>query len=345
MNKLVQLIQRYPSIVLTLLALAIVYTVGLTFVTVEAERLIERTLTPAIRESPGVADINREIQSDVEGFMSANHVRLIGYASLAVVLVLTIVGLVIEKRGLATLGSIAFFLPTFAYFVIHMSMFAGLGVLAALWPPFWGNLVRLGDVAYIPYMILVYPFALIGIDVRAFLAHLLVRLGLLLFILGVLAWFYAKFQRKGTADLWIYRVSRHPQYLGWIVWSYGTMLLTALRTDIPADINPGASLPWLISTLIIVCMALGEEIKMGRERGEEYEAYRASAPFMLPLPRFVSAVATAPLRFLLKKERPEHRWEVVLTFAIYVAVLMLLSLPFVLLNWPPGRGWTAWPFS
>jgi hypothetical protein len=51
------------------------------------------------------------------------------------------------------------------------------------------------------------------------LAGLFIALGLLIFILGVLAWFYARLEKKGTADFWIYRFSRHPQYLGWIVWS------------------------------------------------------------------------------------------------------------------------------
>ena len=107
-----------PSVVLTLLALAIVYTMGLTFVTIEAERLIERTITPIIRQSPGVAEINRAIQSDIEEFMSSNHVRLIGYGSLALVVILTIVGLVTERKGLASLGSFTLFLLTFGYFVI-----------------------------------------------------------------------------------------------------------------------------------------------------------------------------------------------------------------------------------
>jgi protein-S-isoprenylcysteine O-methyltransferase Ste14 len=335
-----------PSVVLTLLALAIVYAMGLTFVTIEVERLVERSITPLIHQSPGVAEMNRAIQSDVEEFMSSNHVRLIGYGSLALVVILTIAGLVAEKRGLASLGGFALFLPTFGYFVIHMSFLAGLQILKALWLPFWGNLVKLGDVAYLPYVALVYPLSLVGVDIRRPLAYLLSDLGLVIFVLGVLAWFYARFRKQGTADFWLYRLSRHPQYLGWIVWSYGLMLLAAQRRDCPPwDTNPGGSLPWLISTLAIVCVALGEEIKMGRERGEEYEAYRAGVPFMLPLPGFVSTVVTAPLRFLLKKERPESRWELLLTFVIYAAILILLSLPFVLLDWPPGRGWMDWPFG
>jgi protein-S-isoprenylcysteine O-methyltransferase Ste14 len=224
-----------------------------------------------------------------------------------------------------------------------MFFLAGLGILRALWLPFWGNLMKLGDIAMVPYMILTYPFALLRVDIRPYLAYLAIGLGLLVFLLGTLAWFYTKMQRKGTVDIWLYRFSRHPQYLGWILWSYGLMLLAA-QAPIPlGGENPGASLPWLISTLVIVGVALGEEIRMGRERGEEYEAYRASAPFMLPLPRIVSTIFTTPLRILLKKDRPESRKELLATLAIYTTILVLLSLPFVLLDWPSIYGWADWP--
>ena len=98
----------------------------------------------------------------------------------------------------------------------------------------------------------------------------------------------------------------------------------------------------MISSLIIVCVALGEEIKMHRERGEEYAAYRRRVPFMLPLPKPVCAAITAPLRVLLKKDRPENGKELVVTFVVYLAIVMLLSLPFVLLGFPGRRGWAYW---
>jgi uncharacterized membrane protein len=80
-------------------------------------------------------------------------------------------------------------------------------------------------------LVLVYPFSLAGVDIRRSVASLFITLGLLVFVLGVLAWFYARFQKKGTADFWIYRFARHSQYLGWILWSYGLMLRVALRRD------------------------------------------------------------------------------------------------------------------
>ena len=64
---------------------------------------------------------------------------------------------------------------------------------------------------------------------------------------------------------------------------------------------------------------------------------------MFPIPKVISSVVTFPIRLLLKKNRPETGKELVATFAIYAALLILLSLPFVLLDFPQGIGWSGWP--
>lgn len=261
-----------------------------------------------------------------------------------IMILLALAGLMLEKRELATISSIGFILPIYAYFMLHMSFLAGLGILTTLWAPFWGDLVKLGDIIYLPYMIMVYPFFLLGIDVRRFLTGIFISLGLLLFILGVFAWLYAKFKRKHTADFWVYRFTRHPQYLGWILWSYGLTLRVAQRHDTALQAaNPGASLPWVISTLIILCVALSEEIYMYQQYNQEYEQYNRQAPFMFPLPGFLSRCFSAPFRLLLRKEKPENNKDLLWVFNIYLVAIMLFSLPFVLLDWPP-MGWMNWPF-
>lgn len=141
---------RWLSVVLTLVALAVVYGVGTTFFTIELERLVERTITPRIATSSGVAAMNRQVYAGIDRFMASRHVRVIGYACFAVIILLALVGLVNQRRELAFLGSLGFILPTYAYSVVHMSFLAGLQILTALWAPFWGNVVRLGDVAYVP---------------------------------------------------------------------------------------------------------------------------------------------------------------------------------------------------
>ncbi len=104
------------------------------------------------------------------------------------------------------------------------------------------------------------------------------------------------------------------------------MLLTALTPVPRGGYQPEPSLPWLISTLLVICVALTEEIKMINRADESYLKYRGSAPFMLPLPRFLSRMFTAPNRMLLKKDFPERGREVLYTFIIYSTILILLSI-------------------
>ena len=139
-------------------------------------------------------------------------------------------------------------------------------------------------------------------------------------------------QTTALVDRGLYAIVRHPQYLGWIVWSYGLMLRVHLRSDTAlGSSNPGASLPWVLSTLIIGCVALSEEIHMRRQHGAEYESYSNRAPFMLPLPRTLSRAISAPFRLVVRKSRPETGWDLVWVFGIYLALVALLSLPSTIL--------------
>lgn len=363
---------RRTALVLTLLA--IVFTVALTFATIELPRALNRFVDATL----GIPRFHTAIEPDlIEAFMRSNHIRAIGYASLAVVGLLIVVGFVVEKRGISSLGAIVLFLPTFGHFVSYMFFLAGLGVLRVLWLPVWEpsfDLLRLGDIVYLPYVIVVYPLellvSLVGfdpgspvtwwlrqaglihrhwqmfrLDARMLLAYLLIAVGLSVFCLSTLAWFYARFRKRDTADLWLYKHSRHPQYLGWILWSYGVMLRASLTPIVLGGANPGAGLPWLLSTLAIVCVALMEEIRMTRAHGETYTAYRDRTPFMLPLPESVSAVISFPMRVLLKRNRPENGLQVLVVFLVYSAILVLLSLPFVVLKWPSSMGWLLWPYN
>jgi hypothetical protein len=161
--------------------LAIVFTVALTFATIELPRALNRFVDAAL----GIAHLHPVMEPDlIEAFMRSSHARLIGYSCLAVVVVLILAGFVTERTALSSLGAIALFPPTFGYFAVYVFFLAGLGILRALWLPFWGDLMRLGDIAYVPYMILAYPFALARVDVRWLLAFLLIGLGLLVFLRG-----------------------------------------------------------------------------------------------------------------------------------------------------------------
>jgi len=333
------LIRSRTGILAGISLLAVVFTVALTFATLKLPVMLGKWLS---RYFPDMHPIIEPEQ--VAEFMVV--ARPVGYACLGIIAVLIVAGFVNGKRKLSVFGSFAFFLPTFGYFFASMFFLAGLGILRVPFVPFWDpsvNLMSFGDISYLPYLALVYPFWLGGVDIRELLAWIAIGIGLFIFVLGTIAWFYGKLQRRKTVDFWIYRYTRHPQYLGFIIWSYGVMLFAAQQPVPMGGSNPGASLPWLLTSLITVCIALAEENKMRKEDSQRYLWYTNSAPFMLPIPKFVSSLVTFPVRLLLKKNRPETGKELVATFAIYAVLLILLSLPFVLLDFPPGIGWSGWP--
>ena len=339
MAKIIRRISK-PPVLVPFTFLAVLFTLALTFATVEIPRVINHILVGYF------TDYHPRYQPQViEEFMAS--VRPIGYALLAVVIALIIVGFVTKKRGLSSLGSIFLFLPTFGYFAASMFFLAGLGILRVEWLPFGGsaNILRLGDIVYVPYMIPVYLFELAAnIDIRMALAYTAIGLGLFIFVLGTITWFYGKYKGRETIDFWSYKYSRHPQYFGFIIWSYGVMLLGALSEVFSGRRYPPITLPWLVSSLIIICVALMEEIDMRKKDSGGYLRYRGRAPFMFPLPKFISSVITAPNRILFKRNLPENRKQIIGTFAGYLGIFIALSLPFLLINWPPALRWIDWPY-
>jgi len=187
--------------------LAVVFTAALTFATLQLPVILGSWLSNYFPDIHPVMEPER-----IAEFMVV--VRPIGYACLSVIAVLIVAGFVTGKRKLSVFGSFAFFLPTFGYFFASMFFLAGLGILRIPFIPFWDpsiNLMNFGDISYVPYMALVYPFWLAGVDIRMAMSWVAVGLGLFIFVLGTITWFYGKVQRRKTVDFWIYRYSRQPQ--------------------------------------------------------------------------------------------------------------------------------------
>ena len=337
---------------LGLTIVAVAFALALTFVSVELPRVLNSALNVVFGDAvfpQGIWSGPNEAAS--EAYIQEHFLRPIGYACLIVVLVLIVLGLVAERRRLAFLGALLFFLPVFGHFAIQMFFLAGLGLLRLIWMPmldgaygltgdseFW--LFGLGDVAFLPYIGIVRLGARVHLDLRVILPYIIMGIGLFLFCLAVVAWFRAKSLHQGTAESWIYRFSRHPQYLGWIIWSYG-MFVYFIRHHEGSHFQIGwgipDSLPWLVSTMVIVGVALVEEITMRRERGDEYEAYAARTPFLFPLPAIVSKAVALPMRLVLRKKRPERGIEVAVVVLLYLALLMLASWLLRTRGFPPGR--------
>ena len=307
---------------------AVVFTVALTFATLALPGVLNSVLRGIF------PDIYWEPES-IAALM--RQARPIGYACLGVVFVLIVGGVLTKRRRLAVVGAVTWFLPAFGYFAAAMFFLTGIGILRVLWLPFWDTsptLLKLGDIAYLPFWIVMAPLTLIGVGPYWLagngVASLVIGAGLFLFCGGTVTWLYGKVAEKTVLDFWFYRYSRHPQYLGFILWSYGVMLLTALAPVPFGGYQPEPSLPWVISTLLVVCVALTEEIAMLTRADEGYAAYRRRTPFLLPLPRWLARIVTAPNRWLLGKDFPDTGREVVYTFGVYLILLILLSLPVLL---------------
>jgi protein-S-isoprenylcysteine O-methyltransferase Ste14 len=312
---------------LLLIFLAVIFTIALTFASMELPRLLHSRLQFEHPDGDSHADDLSAFKREL--FIDHYNIRLIGYASFILIILLIAVGFITKKIRLASLGAFALFLPVFAQFAGVMFFLAGLGILNLIWMPMLDisfDILSLGDIVYIPYRVLMYIGSLFRLDIYELIAYGLIGLGLLVFMLGTLAWLYARFQKKDIADFWLYRISRHPQYLGWIIWSYG-LLIYLIRMPYPKrSWGIPSSLPWLLSSMVIVGVALMEELKMRQVTGEEYELYLRQTPFMIPLPRFASKIIAFPMRLIIRKKRPEKRWEVVATIALYTAILILLSV-------------------
>jgi protein-S-isoprenylcysteine O-methyltransferase Ste14 len=322
-----------------LVLLAAVFTVGLSFATVElpylADDVLQRTITTPDLDSH--ADDASVIQTEL--FISHFKLRLIGYVCFGLMVAAIVAGFATRRTGLAALGAAGFMLPVFAQFASVMFFLAGLGVLNILWLPVLDvsyQLQHLGLIIRAPYDFLSWIFRLAGANGYWPIVGFFIGSGLLVFFLGTLAWLAARARRQPVADFWVYRVSRHPQYLGWILWSYGVYLLLLQGRYPKRSWGIDSSLPWLLSTLVIIGVAMLEELKMARRFGEAYEAYRARTSFLVPLPALARSVFALPLRLLFRKRVYQRQREVAAVLAFYAVLLMGASALVYGEGWVPG---------
>jgi HEAT repeat protein len=311
-----------------LTGLAVVFSVGLTFASVELPRLVHSALVKATPALEGDSHADETTIYRTELFMDHYGFRTVGYVCFGLMVVLIVAGFVSGKAGLSSIGAAVMFLPVFAQFAGVMFFLAGLGFLNLAWLPVLDvsfDAGRLGDIVYGPYDVLTALFSRWGLDIHQPLVHSILGSGLLLFILGTLAWFVARQRKLSVADFWVYRLSRHPQYLGWILWSYG-MLLALKRVRYPRRAwGIPASLPWLLSMMVIVGVALLEERKMRRLSGETYDEYRRKTSFLFPLPRFLRKAFSVPSRLLFGKSVPERKGEIAVALVLATTLLVGFS--------------------
>ena len=313
-----------------LLILAIVFSTGLIFAFIELPRLLDAGLQsrfsfPQFDQGEGG---NSDLKTEM--FIDGLHLRWIGYGSLLLIVGLIIFGYTTRRSGWALAGALGLFIPVFGQFALSMFFLAGLGFLRVGWLPFLEvsslDLLDLGKVIYVPYWILMWFFELFKWNAHNFLTWFFMGSGALLFTWGVLLWFRSRYGGQKVASAWIYKISRHPQYVGWILWSYGFILFTPFINDMKKSWAVPSSLPWLLMTMTIVGICMMEEIKMLEITRGDYQQYRKSSPFLVPLPRWLNRIIGWPGRLVTKGKYPAQRSQVLWIVLIYTAIFMALSL-------------------
>jgi len=238
-----------------LLILAIVFSTGLIFAFIELPRLLDSSL----QNNLGFPQFDHGVGEDnalkTELFIQGLHLRWIGYGSLLLILGLIILGYTTRRSGWAMAGAVGLFIPVFGQFAFSMFFLAGLGFLRVGWLPFLDisfNLLDLGKVIYVPYWILNWLLGLFKWNPHNFISWFFMAVGAFLFTWGVLLWFKSRYGGDKVATSWIYKISRHPQYLGWILWSYGFILFAPFDRSMKLSWSVPESLPWLLMTMTIV---------------------------------------------------------------------------------------------
>ena len=306
--------------------LALVFSIGLMFAFIEIPQLIDKFLQSNIgtpQSDPGYNNAKIELFYEVFKF------RWIGFICLGLIFLMIILGFVTKKNGFIWVGGIALFLPVFATFAYSMFYLAGLGLLNVIFFPLQEislSMIDLGKVVLIPYWILLWIAKLFNWNAHQFLIYLFMISGTLIFVLGVYAWIKVRFANNKVAKHLIYKYSRHPQYLGWIIWSYGLMLFGPTVNDMKKSWGWYGTLPWLLSTLVIIGICFLEELKMSETAGDDYNKYRKRTPFLFPAPAFLKKVIQFPMYLLIRKNRPETRKEIGFTLMVYAVLLMAFSL-------------------
>lgn len=313
-----------------LLLLTMVFSTGLMFAFIELPVLLDNLLQTRMgfpQFDHGVGSLNA---LKTEMFVQGLHLRWIGYASLFIILGLIIFGYTTRKSGWALAGAIGIFLPVFGQFALSMFFLAGLGFLRVGWLPFLEvssiDILDLGKVIFVPYWILMWFFGLFKWNAHSFLTYFFMGSGAFLFTWGVLLWFKTKYSKMNVVTSRIYRFSRHPQYLGWIIWSYGFILFTPFLNTMKMSWSVSSSLPWLLMTMTIIGICMMEELKMMQVGDGKYQEYRKLSPFLFPLPRLLKQIITWPARIISKGKYPSSRSQVVWITVLYTIILMLLSL-------------------
>lgn len=311
---------------LFLFLLAIVFSTALIFSSLEFPSMADTWLQKNAN-FPGYDQQASSMHiSKAEMYLKHYNLKLYGYVGLGIVISLIIIGFITNKRSYSLVGAFAIFLPIFGHFALTMFFLAGLGFFRILWIPFTEIspiFMRLGDIILLPYELLVYLGEWLGLNLNRAIPIFFIASGVALFTFGVFIWLSTKFGKKNVAKSWIYKISRHPQYLGWIIWSYGLFLMPI--DHLKKSWEYPDTLPWLLSTMVIIVISLLEEINMRKKYGNDYENFKKKTSFMFPIPMAAKRIIKSPLRLFFRKTAITSKRQALIITAFYTGVFMFAS--------------------
>lgn len=217
--------------VLASLGFSALFSLALAYASIEIISMINKWMLGFIPDCALLGDFPRcqELESVL---------RISGYVGLIIIFVIIFLGFLLDKIKLPLLGSLALYLPTIGYFAFTMFFLAGVGVLRFLWIPFTDSevFVRLGLITYAPMWAinaavtwvakLVVPELSGDFFVPACFVFMVA--GLTVFFSGTATWVRDRLRHETLSTGGMYRFSRHPQYLGFIIWGYGLLSLASV---------------------------------------------------------------------------------------------------------------------
>jgi hypothetical protein len=325
------------SLILLSMVFSAIFTIALLYSTIELPHILNKFLVDIF------PDYGFQ-WNEAEKFI--NSIRPISYACFIATISLIIFGFILKKSRLSFLGSFVLYLPTFSYFASIMFFLTGIGIIRILWLPIielfpgsWpekiyavSQFLELGDSIYMPYDALRFIFTNLAKDLPLHIFddaffHLIIYLSASIFFLSCASWFYGKFKKLKIIDFFVYKYSRHPQYLSFLIWSYG-LLIYDKYIFYPPKGGYFASPPifWLITSFIILGLALYEEKEMIKNYGKAYIEYHNKSFFMLPLPKTISNLILFPIKLIFKKGYPEETIEIFSILTIYFLILIMISI-------------------
>jgi protein-S-isoprenylcysteine O-methyltransferase Ste14 len=279
----------------------------------------------------------------------------VGYFAFFLSIILIILGFVIKRFKLSFLGAISLYLPIFANFAFIMFTFAGIGLIRIIWVllletntgflmlgdiillpeyffqslenllSFWINMLQLLNIPEVLISFFYPLYEIITLIRSAFILLMLIltTIGMGIFIFSVLTWLYGKFKGQEVIDFWIYKYSRHPQYLGFLISTYG---LTAFLQPGYGAYIPNPTFFWVVTSLILIAIAIREENVLLKTQSRLYISWRKKTPFLFYLPNNFSFFLLKPVKRVIAKEWPETDKEILITILIYGTILIILSI-------------------